>query len=127
LHGIDLRGGAGKISFCPQSKQLAILEGQDELLLWEPGKKPRRFKRPKGWGTGLAFSLDGKRLAAGLLNLENRNKPLGYPVCIWEVESGKRTHLLLGHEDDVRALAFTRDGQRQRNISRGQTGRSVEF
>jgi WD40 repeat protein len=113
LHRINLPDeGAGKICFCPKGRQLAILVGDGVLLLWRAGQKARRLEAPKGWGTGLGFSPDGKRLAAGLFDLESPDKPAGYPLCVWDVASGKRTHLLLGHEDDVRALAFSRDGQR---------------
>jgi WD40 repeat protein len=116
-HRLEVPAGVGQLCFCPQSKQLAILAGsggdeKDELLLWQPGQKPRRFDRPKGWGTGIAFSPDGKQIAAGLLDSGERSKKDGYPICVWEAASGKRTHLLQGHEDDVRALAFTSDGHR---------------
>ena len=52
---------------------------------------------------GLAFSLDGKRLAAGFLN-ENR-------VCLWDLSRGEQTLLLTNLNTRVESLAFSFDGK----------------
>ncbi len=51
----------------------------------------------------LAFSRDGRRIAAGM---ENRG------VGVWETAGGERTASFDGHSDRVVAIAFSRDGKR---------------
>ena len=51
----------------------------------------------------LAFSRDGRRIAAGM---ENRG------VGVWEAAGGERTASFDGHSDRVVAVAFSRDGKR---------------
>jgi WD40 repeat protein len=52
----------------------------------------------------LAFSRDSKRLISG------QDEKLS--AIIWDVESGRQIHRLMGHTGDVYAVAFTPDGER---------------
>src|SRR5207247_5692243 len=54
-----------------------------------------------GWVMGLAFSPDGRTLAAG----DWRN------IHLWELTTGQERRRLSGHEGDVSAVAFARGGR----------------
>jgi RNA polymerase sigma factor (sigma-70 family) len=69
------------------------------------GNEIRQLPLP-GELTRLAFSADGKLLAAGWGELE---KPCS--IGIWELESGKQRGMLVGHKASVFALAFSPDGK----------------
>ena len=58
--------------------------------------------------TCVAFSKDGKRLAAGSLE-----KTVG----LWDVETGQAALTLRGHDDMVMALSFSPDGQQLASAS----------
>jgi WD40 repeat protein len=60
----------------------------------------------KKWGMALAWSPDGKILAAARS-----------VISLWDVESGKAVKTLEGHQDFVRALAFSPEGGRLASAS----------
>jgi WD40 repeat protein len=64
--------------------------------------KERVFRDPKTDRRCVAFSPDGKTVAAG-----NDNNL----VKLWDVASGDEKHILKGHTGGVQALAFTPDGK----------------
>jgi WD40 repeat protein len=84
----------------PDGKVLAA--GTDEglqLVDTAEGKVLRDFV--KGWGfTGVAFSPDGKTLAAG-----------GHAVQLWDVASGKMYASLPAQRKPAYSLAFSPDGR----------------
>jgi WD40 repeat protein len=116
LHRLETHAEVGCFCFCPKGGQLALLAGginaREELLLWEPGRKPRRFERLGGWGTVVAVSPDGKLIAGRCA--------FSTPIRVWDAASGKQIHLLQGHEDAVLALAFTSDGRRLVSAGQGE-------
>ena len=66
------------------------------------GPKPRpAIKVKAGWVHSLAFSPDGKQLAAG--------SP--YRATVWDVPSAKLVHTLGKHASTVYAVAWRRDGK----------------
>ena len=65
----------------------------------------------------LAFSPDGKTLAAG--GADN-------VIRIWDVETGKPLHSIEQHADWVLALAFSPDGERLASGSRDKSARIFE-
>jgi RNA polymerase sigma factor (sigma-70 family) len=62
--------------------------------------------------TALALSPDGKRLATADPRTDNSTSLLGAcAVRVWDVDTGKQLHKLDGHQNEVHALAFSRDGR----------------
>ena len=79
--------------------------GEDRTVrLWDVPRRRERatLRRPGKEVTGLAFSPDGKTLAAG----QNAST-----VAVWDVAGGKRAATLKGHTGPVRSVGFSRDGK----------------
>ena len=79
--------------------------------LVQPGGAPVR-----GWTniTSIAFSPDGKRLAAGSCGkIERSLRKSGCTqgkISIWDVDTGKLVRTLVGHHGEVQAIAFHPSG-----------------
>jgi dipeptidyl aminopeptidase/acylaminoacyl peptidase len=95
--------GAQAVTFSPDGSTLAAITGET-VRLWEAGswrEKPG-YKTPGFWSSDLAFSPDGKVLAAAApMNL----------VRLWNVGEGKEKSNLKGHDNFVTAVAFCSDGK----------------
>jgi WD40 repeat protein/serine/threonine protein kinase/Flp pilus assembly protein TadD len=73
-----------------------------EVLLWDAaGKRGIALEGPPAPADSVAFSPDGRLLAAG---------GKGRPVRVWEVASGKRIAQLRRHKGAVAGVAFRPDG-----------------
>jgi WD40 repeat protein len=72
------------------------------------GAPPKQFRPAPEKPAGLAWSKDGRWLA--LIHAHQDGKK--YPVTLWEVD-GKAPHTksLLGHDDPVLAVAWSKDGK----------------
>jgi RNA polymerase sigma factor (sigma-70 family) len=112
---------AGFLVFSPDGKVLAsAIEGVSRvppIRLWDvaTGELIRRLDGPR-WQCNLAFSPDGKYLAAGGID-DSRGKMLvraayGKSAWVWETATWKRRWMLDGHEKGILALAFSPDGKR---------------
>jgi WD40 repeat protein len=76
------------------------------LRMWDrqTGQEVPRFKEmPAGGAMALAISPDGKRVLAGGVDSG---------VYLWDLDSGRRLHLMKGHTQPVSCVAFTADGTR---------------
>ncbi len=110
LDGVRMMGRA--MAFSPNGKYLAGLGADGAVHVWgaTTGKDLRQFAPPKGTptaapaftGTPLAFSPDGKTLAAAQ----------GLAVHVWDVEEGKESHEFVGHNAPIDDLRFSPDGRR---------------
>jgi RNA polymerase sigma factor (sigma-70 family) len=104
----QLRGGPDEVlvAFSPRGQILASSPGDNSVRLWDlaAGKELRRLRGAQKRIASLAFSPDGKTLAAGG-EAERRDQA----ISLWEVASGKELRrLAIG---GVKALAFSPDGQ----------------
>ncbi|HVS37006.1 MAG TPA: hypothetical protein VMS17_15705 [Gemmataceae bacterium] len=80
-----------------------------EVSLWDPGtgkellRCSARDTPDDGALCTIAFSPDGRTLAAGTTN---------GPIYLWEVSTAKLRIVLTGHQNGVTSLAFSPDGSR---------------
>jgi WD40 repeat protein len=147
LHEIDLKSGAENLSlaFSPDGKTLACAGGWNEggvpagitinlqnrvtitgkagffVLLWDvaTGKEVRRFAGPRDSIKTVAFSPDGKTLAAA--SRDGR-------IVLWEAATGKEVLHILAHPNHKDAtfagtpcLAFSPDGKTLASASTDRT------
>ena len=121
LHLYDLTTGSGRIAtersaqrmqgtirqlvFAPDDALLAVCDSSPRIKLLDV-VEGARFRALAGHRThthSVAFSSDGKRLAAG---------GQGGAVRVWEVATGQLLHQPAADDGDIVRLAFSRDGQR---------------
>jgi WD40 repeat protein len=96
-------GDKGALAFAPDGKTLAL--GVDnEIYLHDAatGKELRQFAGAGVWAAALAFSADGKLLAAGRHD---------GGIRLWRADTGALWCDVPGHEHPVTALAFSPDGK----------------
>src|SRR5207253_1409715 len=95
--------GENSVAFTPDSKRLAVTSDRD-VNVWNLASREKAFT-VKGVAPviSVAFSTDGKRLAAG-----------SWPntVEVWDVAGGKEPLTLRGKPSFLSAVAFSPDGQR---------------
>jgi RNA polymerase sigma factor (sigma-70 family) len=101
-----LRPSSEDLAFSPDSKQIALVD--DKVIYLDDvgtGAEVRRFQADNlvaAQINALAFSPDGKSLAAGD----------GYKVVyLWDVSTGKLVHRLADHHRGVYTVAFAPDGK----------------
>jgi WD40 repeat protein len=107
-HGAEVRS----VAFAPDRKTLAS-GGQDNAVrLWDiaTGKELRRFTAVTGlgaehaWVSSIAYSPDGKFLAAGTLNGPGE-------VVVWELATGKESRPRHMNRPGVVCLAYSQDNK----------------
>jgi WD40 repeat protein len=100
----DVPDGGGAHVFSPDGKAVAAANGRAiRLLDVRTGEELRRFEGYESWmGSSIAFSPDGKKLAAG-----GRDNTVG----LWDVATGKPLLSFEGHRGPVNCLAFSPDGR----------------
>ncbi|MBI3205801.1 MAG: protein kinase [Myxococcales bacterium] len=110
--------GIASVRVAPDDKSLAIglLDGGVSLTDLS-GKEIRRLPRP-GRSEAVAFSPDGKRVAAAGTHPE---------VSVFEVETGALLETLPGHQSTVGALSFSPDGKLLVTVSADRTARIWTF
>ncbi len=112
---------AGCLVFSPDGKVLASavdsVSRVPPIRLWDvaTGELIRRLDGPR-WQCILAFSPDGKYLAAGGID-DSAGKMLvrpayGKSAWVWETATWKRRWMLDGHEKGIYSLAFSPDSKR---------------
>jgi WD40 repeat protein len=96
--------------FSADGKTLASGHSDQLIRLWDvaTGQERSAFRGQPGVLCALAFSPDGKRLAAASFRLQEANKSAGLKV--WNIETGREI-VDLPSPEQVCGLAFTADGQ----------------
>ena len=91
------------VAFSPDGTQLATGGLDGKLILWDPatGRQLRTINSGGGWVSSVAFSPDGKTVAAGS----------DMKVLIFDSQTGVLLATLLGHTDAVYSVAFSPDGK----------------
>lgn len=93
-------GKSPRVAFSPTDEQFLAVAAARTIQILNPEtciETDPRIKDPASELLGLAFSRDGRRLAAGAKN---------GAVLIWDFEERKLAQTLLGHRDEVAALSF---------------------
>jgi WD40 repeat protein len=116
----------GKISclaLSADNKHLAIGSSSDSdgtIKIWDAQTARqcltlKAADQAKEFVAALAFSPDGKRLAAGIHNWDytsEHDKRRGGKVKLWDTESGREPFPLTGHSRSVNSVLFSPDGKR---------------
>lgn len=111
----EQQDGLSFFSLSPDGQTVAGLRDTNDgaaLTLWEvsSGREKRRLLPPRIWPTGFLFSPDGKLIAGG--GREGDDKKPTHPINIWDAQTGALLRKLKGYETGVvRALAFSPDGR----------------
>ncbi len=109
--------GRGKVVFSPDGKLVATadnLEKRGTLRLWDPitGKEQCSLETGSPLICGLAYSPDGKRIAAS---------DMKGIIRLWDVATGKVQHRLTGHKNEVHKIVFSPDGKKLASSSEDAT------
>ncbi|MEZ5327884.1 MAG: WD40 repeat domain-containing protein [Verrucomicrobiales bacterium] len=99
------------LAFSPDGARLAAAEGESTVLLWDVASRKLRQRINGGTADGAhqpAFSPDGSLLAAAV----------GQEVWLIDVEMGALSRKLKGHDEQVSATAFSKDGTRLASVGK---------
>lgn len=110
----ELPHPANQVAFSPDGQLLACACGnrrQGEVRVWTfPQREVLHAWDGKQRGfSSVAFSSDGKRLAAGTQIVDMRLQDYGM-VSMWELPSGRELHPLRGYPGDILALQWDPTG-----------------
>ena len=113
-------GFVSSVAFHPDGKHLASTGGDQQVKVWDLTTGLPVFAGPcdvvhtNGTAYTVAFSPDGRRLAAGSDGA----------VKIWDWRNDQLLHTFPGHEKKAISVAFSRDGRR---LASGSWGGSVKL
>ena len=108
---------ARSFAFSPDGAILA-LGVWTRVAFWEIGSRKTlgMLDGPRGGVSAVAFSPDGRRLAAAGDTSDG-------DIVLFDVEARRQLHVLCGHRDDVLAISFSPDGKKLASASRDMTDR----
>jgi eukaryotic-like serine/threonine-protein kinase len=102
------------VAFSPDGKLLATTMENQGVKLWDvpTGKEDLTFQSQLEWPHVLAFSPDGKRLAAAGNKWDTAKKAsVAGEIKIWDVQTGEPVQTLKGHTQWMTKLDFSPDGK----------------
>jgi WD40 repeat protein len=126
-------GNAFKIEFNRDYSLLASAGYDATVKLWDTSdwhevrsmstaRAPAAFNMPS---TGLAFSLDGRLIAASNIGLDQSRANYVYvQAMVWRLDNGEKVWTLEGHRFDVNGLEFTNDSNL---LLTGSVDRTIKF
>ncbi len=112
------RHTVGAVAIAPDSRTLAVpsigFPAEQTITLWESasGKERLALTGPQSQVADVAFSPDGRLLAAGAWD---------NIVYVWDTATGKQVARLEGHQGWVMSLTFSPDGRRLASGSQDTT------
>jgi WD40 repeat protein len=139
---IDPTGSTGCLALSPDGKRLASVSGTEfvnnafvagDVTVWdvETGRELRTLKGLTSWIWSVAFSPDGKQLAAAsgyLGNGNGREVPPGMgvgEVMVWDIETGQKISKLCSPMLPAFGIAYSPDGKKLAAASGGASSGSV--
>jgi WD40 repeat protein len=115
LHRLRYPESAGSLAFSPDGRML-FASGSLSLIDVGTGTEVRRFKGARASCDCVAFSPEGRTVAAGEWMPASR-------VLLWDAATGAELHQLNGHGAEVLSVAFSPDGKALASGSSDQTVR----
>jgi RNA polymerase sigma factor (sigma-70 family) len=118
--------------FSPAGDSLAAIVSEflgggqidNHVKLWDPNtgqEKASLAGATASWLYTIAFSRDGKLLAAVGTVIDNRGRTTGGEIDVWEIASGKLLWQNKDHTDQVNGVAFSHDDKMLASASNDQT------
>jgi len=104
-----------RIAYSPDSLRLALGNFNNTISVWDTGNGEKIFSIdkdifPKTPVCAVQFSSDGKYIVSASGDSFSDHKDNS--IKIWDAESGNLLTSMKGHDDNVNALAFSKDGRR---------------
>ena len=88
------------------------LGNQNHIVLWDlEGWCAQRRFAPSRWYGKAVLSPDGNTLALFRDSRYTVNDPENNGICLWDLQAGRQSHLLLGHTKTVQSVLFAPDGK----------------
>jgi RNA polymerase sigma factor (sigma-70 family) len=104
---------AASIALTPDGRTAAVGTGTGVIHLFDflTGLSVKRLSEQREAVISLAFSPDGKLLAAGSDFDYPRRHGEDNPILLWDADTGKERRRFSGHKDTVHCVAFAPDGK----------------
>jgi len=121
---------AFRLLFSPDYRLLASF-GDSVVKLWDTStwREVRSFSMPRTAGasprsSSIAFSNNGKLIAASDIGLDRNNAYVYVQAAVWDVKTGEKLFTIEGHKFDIDGLIFTRD---DRFLLTGSVDTTIKF